>query len=294
MPGSKTFNYCYPNEYYSSDSIHIPYASIPQSLLTDSLLIKKYSISTIQVANATGILPALSELTQLKKQNTITPSTETEIKIIAKKQEIANRLIVCRTEIAGIAAELDCEGERADQLSAYMSKKESKKVNKLTVASITLGAFTAIAAILIKPQKTSDGVAITGGLGSAGLGLASLSSSRKTEYMHPRNLLTDIWYEPVSSTYYPTTIWYLLNHKEFSNNKQYSICHNIQNRWKEYNQLGDIDSKKTKKQIDLLFGNGGVYTSELLATRANMLNQLQASIKLLDQEIQQLLYILSQ
>lgn len=290
MPGSRTFNYCYPNDYSHSDSTYVPYAEIPEALLTDTLLTKQHSISTLHVANATGILPHLTELAQLKKQYALSPASETELDIIGKKQEIANRLIICRTEIAGIAAELDCEGERADQLSAYMAKKESKQINKLTVASITLGALTAVAAILIKPQKTSDAVAVTGGIGSAALGLLSLSSSKKTEYLHPRNLLTDIWYEPASSAYYPTTIWYLLNHKEFSNNKQNTICHNIQNRWKEYNQLGDTDSKKTKQQIDLLFGSGGIYTSELLETRANMLNQLQAAIKLLDQEIQQLLY----
>lgn len=108
--------------------------------------------------------------------------------------------------------------------------------------------------------------------------------------MHPRNLLTDIWNEPETSSYYPQTIWYIITHKEFSNNKQHSICYNIRGRWKEYNQLNECDSKKTKKQINLLLGSGGIYTSDLLQTRANMLNQLQAAIKLLDQDIQQLLY----
>ena len=290
MPGSKTFNYCYPNDHYAADSIHLPYTSIPETILTDTLLLKHYSISTINLANATGTLPLVLDLTQLKKQYEIHPSTEIEIKIIGKKQEIANRLILCRTEIAGIAAELDCEGERAEQLSTYMSGKESAQVNKLTVASITLGALTAVTAIFITPKNTSDAVAVTGGLGSATLGLLSLSTSRKTEYMHPRNLLVDIWYEPTTSTYYPPAIWYIITHKEFSNNKQHSICYNTRERWKEYNQLKDDDSKKTKKEIDILFGSGGVYTSELLKTRANMLNQLQAAIKLLDQDIQQLLY----
>jgi len=293
MPGSKTFNYCYPDYSYTTDSVNLPYSSIPEEILSDSLLTKQYSISNINLANATGTLPFIADLAQLKKQYALNPCTETEIKILAKKQEIANRLIVCRTETAGIAAELDCEGERANQLSTYMSGKESNQVNKLTVASITLGALTAVVAIFIKPQESSDAVAITGGLGSATLGLLSLSSSRKTEYMHPRNLLTDIWYEPETSKYYPTTIWYMLTHKEFSNNKQYSICHNIRERWQEYNQLEDDGSKKTAKQIELLFGSGGVYTSDLLETRANMLNQLQASIKLFDQDIQQLLYIIN-
>ncbi len=290
MPGSKSFSYCYPDYSYSTDSVNMPYYSIPEVIKSDSALIQQYSLSNINLANATGTLDLIFELTQLEKQYAAQPDPETQVSIIIKKLAVTNRLIVCRTEIAGIAAELDCEGERADQLSTYMSDKESSRVNKLTVASITLGALTAVAAIFIKPQSSSDVVAITGGLGSATLGLLSLSSSRKTEYLHPRNLLTDIWYEPESSKYYPTTIWYVLTHKEFSNSKQYSICHNIRARWQEYNELEDGKSKKNAAKIDLLFGSGGIYTSDLLETRANMLNQLQASIKLLDQDIQQLLY----
>jgi hypothetical protein len=290
LPGAKTFNYCYPNESYAVDSVHRPYASIPSVFLTDSLFIKKYGISNINLANATGTLDLIYEFVQLKKDISLYPSSEKEIAIIHKKQEITSRLMLCRTEIAGIAAELDCEGERAEQLSTYMAGKENLRVNKLTVASITLGALAAVAAIFIKPQKTSDAVAITGGIGSAALGVFSLSSSRKSEYMHPRNLLTDIWNEPETSSYYPPTIWYIITHKEFSNNKHYSICHNTRERWKEYNQLNEQNSKKAKSEIDLLFGKGGIYTSDLLKSRANMLNQLQAAIKLLDQDIQQLLY----
>ncbi|WP_143144081.1 hypothetical protein [Cytophaga hutchinsonii] len=293
MPGSKTFNYCYPNDSYTSDSVNVPYASIPDFIQTDSALKKHYSTQTIHLANATGTLTALLELAALKKQYTSTPSLETNVAILTKKQEIANRLIICRTEIAGIAAELDCEGERAEQLSDYMSAKQNKQVTKLTVASITLGALTAVSVVFIKLQKTSDAVAITGGTGSAALGLSALISSRKTEYLHPRNLLTDIWYKPAHSRYYPATIWYLLTHKEFSNNKQNPIINNICERWKEYNQLEEGATKKTARQIDLLFGSGGIYTAELLETRANMLNQLQAAIKLLDQDIQQLLYTVS-
>ena len=153
LPGSKSFNFCYPDEKYTIDSTHIPYASIPEILLTDTLLNKHYSSLNIKLANATGTLDLIYELTQLKKDYMLYPSLGKEIKIISKKQEITNRLILCRTEIASIAAELDCEGERAEQLSTYITSKESAQVNKLTVASITLGALTAVAVIFIKPQK---------------------------------------------------------------------------------------------------------------------------------------------
>jgi hypothetical protein len=263
---------------------------MPTIITSDSILKKKYSASNINIANATGTLDLIFELVQLKKLYATKATPETQISIMIKKQEIANRLIVCRTEIAGIAAELDCEGERAAQLSSYMSDKQLSKINKLTVASITVGALSAVIAVFIHPQSLSNAIAITGGLGSAALGLMTLSISDKTEYKHPRNLLKDIWYEPKTSKLFPIAIWYILTHKEFSNNRKHTICFDIRGRWEEYNELKDDGSKDTSKKIKLLFGSGGTYTSGLLATRSNMLNQVQASIKLLDQDIQQLLY----
>jgi len=201
-----------------------------------------------------------------------------------------NRIIVCRTEIASISAELDCEGERANQIATYMSNKENSRVNKLTVASITVGALGGVVALLIQSKNTSDAIAIGGGLGSATLGLLSLTSSRKTQYLHPRNLLTDIWLEPQISAEYPSAIWYILTHKEFSNKQTFSLCHNIRERWIKYEELTTKNKKQNDKETELLFGAGGIYTSDQLQTRADMINQLQALIRLMDQDVQFLLY----
>jgi hypothetical protein len=120
---------------------------MPTIITSDSILKKKYSTSNINIANATGTLDFIFELVQLKKLYATKDTPETQISIMIKKQEIANRLIVCRTEIAGIAAELDFKGERVAQLSSYMSDKQLSKINKLTVASITVGALTAVVAV---------------------------------------------------------------------------------------------------------------------------------------------------
>jgi hypothetical protein len=147
IPESKTYNYCYPDYSYTIDSLNIPYTSMPTIITSDSILKKKYSTSNINIANATGTLDFIFELVQLKKLYATKDTPETQISIMIKKQEIANRLIVCRTEIAGIAAELDFKGERVAQLSSYMSDKQLSKINKLTVASITVGALTAVVAV---------------------------------------------------------------------------------------------------------------------------------------------------
>jgi len=290
LPASRNFSYCYPNNHYTLDSSFLPYNNLSSIIQKDSGLTKRYSIANLNLANALGIINHLDELNRLEKEYSIHHSLELQVSIIEKKQQIINRIIVCKTEIASITAELDCEGERAEQISSYMTNKKNSRVNKLTVASITAGALGGVVAIAIKPKETSEAVAIAGGLGSASLGLLSLTSSRKTEFMHPRNLLSDIWMEPENSDKYPYSIWYILTHKEFSNKQEFTLCHNIKERWEKYEELTNKKSKNTEKQIQLLFGTGGIYSSDQLHVRSQMINQLQALIKLIDQDLQFLLY----
>jgi hypothetical protein len=62
-------------------------------------------------------------------------------------------------------------------------------------------------------------------------------------------------------------------------------------RWQHYGLLGD--KKKNKEQKELFFGAGGKYSQDQLKTRANMLNQMQAAIRLLHQDLEVLIFDLS-
>jgi hypothetical protein len=77
----------------------------------------------------------------------------------------------------------------------------------------------------------------------------------------------------------------VLNEKLFSNSGQKSIRHNIRQRWQEY-----VLQDATDEQQQLYFGPGGSYQSDDLHARSNMLNQLQASILSINQDLQSLLY----
>ena len=58
----------------------------------------------------------------------------------------------------------------------------------------------------------------------------------------------------------------------------------IKNRWLQYNFDGKIDAKTQT----LFFDDGGIYTADDLYTRANMLNELQATIRSLEQDLKSL------
>ncbi len=182
------------------------------------------------------------------------------------------------------AAELDCEGERAEQAADYLSRGQSSTVQSLTIGSIAAAAVTSIAGVLLstsnRPSGEQDGVAIGGGVVTAGLGLGSLFVHSHADFGHPRNLLTDVWQGPDTPATYPAFVWGYLTRAEFSNDKRAPIREKIVARWKHFRQVEDRESAL------LLFGRGGSYDADLLRTRAAMLDEVKAEVELEYQDLE--------
>lgn len=275
---SFTGTYCDPPIAYQYDSAYLPKPNIQQWLLTDSSLTRRFSRHDLLLANAMGILPLLQELTSLTNRST----PEATLRSLAIRQKIQDRFILASTQIDGLAAELDCEGERADQIATYLDQRDTRRIRRLTILSVVIGAVTTVATTLIPSNDVSKVVGISGGVIGAGFGgMAAFSSNRQVTFSHARNLLADIWYQPNRSLVYPPMIWYVLNEAAFSNTGQYSICTNIRNRWKHFVLDGNTD-------LNLYFGEGGNYDADDLHNRANMLNQLQSSVRSVHQDLQSL------
>jgi len=239
------------------------------------------------VANSAGLLIPINDYEKEKNKLKNDPGAVQRIKVIEKKEVIINRISLFRSQVASVAAELDCEGERADQLSAYLDKIDRTQTKNLTVASIVSGAIGGVVSALLSGND-SKAAAITGGFSSAVLGLISLSSTRKINLSHPRNLLRDVWFSPKHSKDYPVMVWNMLTHPMFSNSQQFSVAYYMRKRWEDFEGLKPA-KKKMDKKIKLLLSDGGAYTAGELKLRANMINQLQATVKLIDQDIQGLL-----
>ncbi len=279
---SATFNtYCDPPLPYQYDATEQPLANLDSALALSPALVRQFSRHDLLVANAVAIIPQLQQLAQ---PNRLSVQDDEQI-----RQQMLTRLLSAQTQIASLAAELDCEGERADQLATYLDEQDDRRIRRLTIGSVVVGAITTVVTAFISGDNADKITGISGGLASAALGgAAAFSSNQRVPFQHQRNLLTDVWEQKKTSSTYSPAVWYVLNEKSFSNSQQYSIAHNIRQRWLDYVLSGTSDAERA-----LYFGAGGAYRADDLHTRANMLNQLQSSVRLINQELQSLLLNLS-
>jgi hypothetical protein len=279
--------YCVPPLSYKYDPATAPLPDITP--LLDSALTARYARRSLLVANAAGALPQLRELVRLEQADRREPTAAHTLAVLVQRQRVQTRLQLLSVAIASVAAELDCEGERADQVAGYLNAQAGSRTQRLTVLSIAVGAVSGIGTTVSSNQTTQYIFGIGGGLLTAGLGLLTLSSHRTVQFVHPRNLLVDVWQEAPASAVYPPGVWYMLTEKAFSNRGENSVAHNTRLRWQRYGELDAPESRAGRQQQALLFGNGGPYEVDDLTVRANMLNELQASVRLLNQELQGLL-----
>jgi len=285
--------YCDPPLPYRYNPTFAPQVDF-EAALTPTLL-ARYPRRNLLTANAVGILPQLRELLALQESARRQPGPAAELAVLRQRQAIAGQVALVSSTVASLAAELDCEGERADQVAGYLKTLDDRRTQRLNVLSIGVGAASGIGTTVIENKGGQYAFGIGGGLLAAGLGLLTLRQQGHTaEFDHPRNLLADVWAEKSASDLFPPSVWYLLREPAFSNGGQTSIAHNTRQRWQHYGQLAKPESKKGKQLAGLLFGPGGQYSADELTVRANMLNELQSAVRLLNQELQGLLLVLNE
>ncbi len=285
--------YCDPPLPLRYDPAFAPKPELDKAL-TPALL-ARYPRRNLLAANAAGILPQLQSLLALEATARQQPGPAAELAVLRQRQAIAAQLALVSSTVASVAAELDCEGERADQVAGYLGEQDDRRTQRLNVLSIGVGAASGVGTTVIENKTAQYAFGIGGGLLAAGLGLLTLRAHGHTaEFKHPRNLLADVWAEKPTSEVFPPSIWYMLTEPAFSNSGQTSLAHNTRQRWQHYGQLARPESKQGKALAALLFGEGGEYSADELQVRANMLNELQSAVRLLNQELQGLQLVLNE
>ena len=280
--------YCDPPLPYRYNAAYAPKVNF-EAALTPALL-AHYPRRNLLTANAVGILPALQALLTLQETARQQPGPAAELAVLRQRQLVLAQVALVSSTVSSLAAELDCEGERADQVAGYLAQLDTRRTQRLNVLSISVGAASGIGTTVIGSKPGQYAFGIGGGLLAAGLGLLTLRQNGHTaEFGHPRNLLADVWSEQNASATWPPSVWYLLTDPAFSNGGQTSLAHNTCQRWQHYGQLAHPASQEGRQLAALLFGPGGTYSADQLTVRANMLNELQAAVRLLNQELQGLL-----
>lgn len=270
---------------YTADDLPKPI----HEMVLDTCLTNHFSPESLNMANAIGVLGYLEKYINLKKESADSLSTEQRLKLLELNLKINQRINITSIEISAVTSEIDCEEERADQIGNYLEGKEGETETKLTVGTIIVGAAGSIVTgALINNEKSgnaSDIIGIGTALTEATLGVLILLNKRKVEFLHPRNILREVWEGKETSPVFPPFVWYYLNYFNPNDSVNTSIRHQIIDHWLEFGQISNANTKEKSKLIDIYFGDGGIYTAEQLKNRSNMLDQLEAQISLMKQDI---------
>ena len=263
-----TYSYCTPNhaieEPVWEDSVEI---DMPEGRISahDRLLIRELGISRY-----------IDQAMRLRRDSI----DGSQLRLL--KSSIADRVRTARVELESVIAELDCEGERANLAAVYLDNYNNRRNRRYTVASVVTGALTTVAGVLILGRSGQIAVGVSGGLVSAGLALATINpKGKKIAFYHERNLLRSIWPDTAVNHEYPRFVWHMLHEKQLSNSGTVTLAQSIRDRWLQFVFNGDPD----KKQVALLFGDGGFYHADDLHMRAAMLGQLQSTIRSINQDL---------
>ncbi|WP_313153569.1 hypothetical protein [Sphingobacterium multivorum] len=266
-----TTNYCAPNVAYRS----IPIQEITAS---DSIQLRKiFSYHDFVLIRYLNLAEPIIQYLGTANNATLK---------LAAKQKMIERYMLFETELNAIAAELDCNGERIDKLAGYIDELNAKTQTRLTVASILLGAVTAVTATTVKNDGLNNGLSIAGGVGTAVLGFMTLNPKGKRIKMQlQRNMLESIWYQNNKQQIYPSSVWGILSEKKFSNAENFSLIETMRQRWLQYG----LDDEPDSLRQQLYFKDGGTFSAEELHDLANMHNELQATIRSIQQDMRSLI-----
>lgn len=274
---------------YTKDDLPKPF----HELQLDTILTNRFSNESLNIANAIGITGLLTKYINLNKDYDAHPTIEKKVDLMELSQHINQKINTASLEISAIASELDCEEERANQFAYYLKEKEGKAEKKLIIGSIIIGAAGAIATEIISNNNPKNnvvsGMTIGVSLAEASLGALMLINKRKIEFYHPENALTDIWTNSSVSNYFPPSIWYYLTF-EPPERDQKSFTKLLVDKWVIFGQISNKRENSKNEDDQLYFGKGGEYEADELKNRADMLDQTEAYVVLMKQDLKTLTY----
>ncbi len=99
-----------------------------------------------------------------------------------------------------------------------------------------------------------------------------------------RNMLGAIWHKN-NTQLYPTSVWNVLCDRKFSNSDGLLMIETIKSRWLQYG----LDGEQGNPLEILYFGRGGLYTAEDLHRTADMYNELQSTVRSIQQDLRSLM-----
>lgn len=207
------------------------------------------------------------------------------LRSLAVRQELSDRLLLALVEANSIAAELECEKARAEDLASQLEEIRNDIQQGRTIMAILADSISGVFAgtfLLLGSEILSGLIDLSGSVAALGFGVAALGGDQAYEFKHGRNLMTDVWRGEPTGQQFPQSVWHYLSRPARPNGKR-SRRDNIIGQWR--NRLGKPGSRQEQRLTELYFGGGGVYRSNELRHRAEMLGLLKTHVNLMTQDL---------
>ena len=243
----------------------------------------QFTRQVIELARVIDALPVLEALVVLYQAE-----RAESIEFLALRQQLTDRVLLALFETSSTVAELICERDRADQSADRMDAIDTSRIKRLTLASVVVGGVAAVVSgglgLAGAASTASDAMEVAGGTFSTGFGGTALFIQSQQEFRHDRNLLMEIWKDPAESALFSPSTWRFLHrrHRERDRTPRDELVE----AWRQEGRLGEPGSSEEAKREALFFGPGGVYTAAELRARASMIETLEATVRLINEELE--------
>jgi hypothetical protein len=191
-------------------------------------------------------------------------------------------------EVDSAIAEIVCERDRADQLADRIDEVDGARVKRLTIASIVLGGIASIVTggigLAAGATVGADATTLGGGVLSSWLGVSALFIQSEVDFRHDRNILRELWEDPAEPQIFSPILWRYLHQAPETNDE--SPRTEVLNEWRQKGRLGERNSQDEQRRRLLFFSTGGRYSAPDLRARASMLETLEASLRLIHEDLE--------
>jgi hypothetical protein len=245
------------------------------------------------VAADMGVQPLLTQFVRVEKQISQQQTSESLLQMVAIRQEITERIALASLEVTSVLSELNCEISRATEMKNYLQLQLDKRETSSTILSVLAAASAQVVVSVFNltdtDQRIIESTEIAAALVSGFFAYRVLKKKdKKATFLHKRNFLRDIRDNPEHSDVYQPMVWHYLT-KEYENKEEIpTVRQTILHRWQELNLLTETEEKEQEQRIQLLFGEGGLYSIDDIDNRISLMDLLVIEVSLMNQELKQL------
>ena len=223
----------------------------------------------------------------------------TQTELLMARQDLTERTMLTMMEVSSVLSELHCENEKGDLIQRRLDAQVGHQQRQWTIAGVVTGALTSMVSGgmgLSQMDKQANVVNVLGGVMSTVTGLGAMADDASVSYRPNNQLLSDIYTNPDQSAAYPWTVWKFLTRRQdgMANTAGQTVREALIEQWREAGLLGRAGSQTEKRRIALVEGQDGLYNTDDLSARNEMLDLLEAAISSMNQDISFLLHELQQ